>query len=199
MTEKPYRIKPINIYYHLYSGSKLASFNALKEVYEWAVQQKTSKLYASQYIKKGQGFYHTALGKTKNGFEIRNQGFLKTLRFDKKINIDIQRSKGVAGHNFDNNSDYITLDSSGKYELILKENNRSPYLIDSNGWVNKVNTHNNKYSFELKSNVALEADFFVPKSCNFQAIKHLKMKKTQNKLSISSTNKKGAKIVFLCQ
>jgi hypothetical protein len=39
MTEKPYRIKPINIYYHFYSGSKLAAFNALKEVYDWAIKQ----------------------------------------------------------------------------------------------------------------------------------------------------------------
>ena len=199
MTEKPYRIKPINVYYHFYAASKLASFTALKEVYDWAVKQKTSKLYASQYIKKGQDFYRTSLGKTKNGFEIRNQGFLRTLRFDKKINVDIKNSKGVAGHNFDNNSDYITLDSSGKYELILAKNNRSPYLIDSNGWVNKVYHSKNKYNFELESNVPLEANFFLPKSCRIQAIKHLKMKRIKNKLFISSKKEKGAKIVFLCQ
>ena len=199
MTGEPYRIKPINIYYHLYSGSKLASFNALKEVYEWAVKQKTSKLYASQYIKKGQGFYHTALGKTKNGFEIRNQGFLRTLRFDKKINIDITHSKGVAGHNFDNNSFYISLDSSGKYELALNKNNRSPYLIDSNGWVEKVQSTANKYSFELKSNVALEANFYLAKGCKYTINKSFKTKKVKNILSISTTKSKGATVVFLCQ
>ena len=214
MTEEPYRIKPINIYYHLYSGSKLASFSALKEVYDWAIKQKTSKLYASQYIKKGQGFYRTALGKTKNGFEIRNQGFLRTLRFDKKINIDIQNSKGIAGHNFDNNSSYVTLDSSGKYELILEKNKRSPYLIDANGWVEKVVNKQNKYSFELKSNVALEADFHLPKGCTYSlesetsvpnktrlkpSVPSFAKSLIKNKLSISSTKEKGAKIVFFCQ
>ncbi len=199
MTNKPYRVKPINIYYHFYAASKLASFSALKEIYEWAVKQKTSKLYASQYIKKGQGFYRTALGKIKNGFEIRNQGHLKTLRFDKKINIDIQKSKGIAGHNFDNNTSYITLDSTGKYELILNKNNRSPYLIDSNGWVDKVQNTENKYSFELKSNVALEANFHLAKGCKYQITKHFKSKKIKNILSISSRKSKGAKIVFFCQ
>jgi len=214
MTDKPYRIKPINIYYHLYSGSKLASFNALKEVYEYAIKQKTSKLYASQYIKKGQGFYHTALGRTKNGFEIRNQGFLRTLRFDKKINIDMQNSKGVAGHNFDNNSSYIILDNSGKYELILNKNNRSPYLKESNGWVEKVKSSQNKYAFELKANVALKADFYLPKGCTYAlesetsvpnktrlkpSVPNFSKNLIKNILSISSKKEKGAKIVFLCQ
>jgi hypothetical protein len=199
MTNKPYRIKPINIYYHFYAASKLASFNALKEIYEWATKQKTSKLYASQYIKKAQGFYRTALGKTRNGFEIRNQGHLKTLRFDKKINIDIQKSKGVAGYNFDNNSSYITLDNSGKYELNLNKNDRSPYLKDSNGWVKEVKKHEKKYSFELKANVPIEANFYLPKDCTYKIKKHFKTKKVKNILSISSKKEQGVKIVFFCQ
>ncbi|CAA6811870.1 MAG: Extracellular Matrix protein PelA [uncultured Sulfurovum sp.] len=199
MTNKPYRIKPINIYYHLYIASKQASFNSLKEVYTWAVKQKTSKLYASQYIKKGQDFYRTALGKTDHGFEIKNQGFLRTLRFDKKINVDIAHSKGVAGHNFDNNASYITLDSSGKYELILNKNKRSPQLIDSNGWVDSISTKQQRYAFKLKANVPLEANFYLPKNCRYLPNKKFKLKKSQQTLALSSLTAQGGTIVFLCQ
>ncbi len=200
MTEKPYRIKPINIYYHLYSGSKLASFNALKEVYEWAIEQKTSKLYASQYIKKVQGFYHTALGKTKNGFEIRNQGFLRTLRFDKKIAINMQKSRGVAGYNVQNNSTYITLDKRGKYELVLtKSSNDSPYLKDANGWVEEVKNKHLKYSFSLKANVPIEANFYLPKDCTYHLDKSFKSRKKNSTLTISTQDKRGVNLVFLCQ
>ncbi|CAA6824687.1 MAG: Extracellular Matrix protein PelA, partial [uncultured Sulfurovum sp.] len=199
MTEKPYRIKVLNIYYHLYSGSKLASFNALKEVYEWVIKQKTSKLYASQYIKKGQGFYRTALGKTDNGFEIRNQGFLRTLRFDKKININLQQSKGVAGHNFDNNSSYVSLDESGRYELVLNQDTPSPYLIDANGWVEKISIDEKKYTFKIKANIPLEANFRLLKNCKASAPKGFKLKKKNNILSLSSVRKKEVNIVFLCQ
>jgi hypothetical protein len=139
------------------------------------------------------------LGKTKNGFEIRNQGFLRTLRFDKKVNIDIKNSKGVAGHNFENNSSYITLDSSGKYELILNNNKYSPYLKDANGWVSSVKNTHNQYDFELKSNVPIEANFHLPKNCKYQVDKTFRTKKTANILSISSTKKKGVKIVFFCK
>jgi len=199
LTDKPYRVKPLNIYYHFYAASKLASFNALVEIYEWAMTQNTSKLYASQYIKKAQGFYRTALGKTKNGFEIRNQGFLRTLRFDKKIDLDIQKSQGVAGHNMENKSNYITLDSRGNYNLVLKKNTRSPHLKESNGWVKKVETHNNRYTFSLRANIPLEATFYVPKNCRYQHNNNLTAKQSKHELGISSLNDKGADIVFLCQ
>jgi hypothetical protein len=199
MTNKPYRVKPINIYYHFYAASKLASFNALLEIYEWAIQQKTSKLYASQYIKKAQGFYRTALGKTEEGFEVRNQGHLRTLRFDKKIDLNIQKSQGLAGHHYENTSSYVTLDRSGHYQLNLKKNNHSPYLIESNGWVEKIDVHNNQYTFILQANVPLEAKFHLPKSCTVTLPNHFKMHKIKQILTISSEQRKGAKVVLLCQ
>lgn len=199
MTDKPYRIKPINIYYHFYAASKLASFNALVKIYEWATEQKTSKLYASQYIKKAQGFYRTALGRTAQGFEIRNQGHLRTVRFDTKIEIDIEKSRGVAGKNVENQANYVTFDSRGNYELILNKNSRSPYLIESNGWVQRVHHHNKKYTFELEANVPLVTRFYLPKNCHYQKSSNLSIKQNQDELSVKSFNDKGAKIVFLCQ
>jgi len=199
MTNKPYRIKPLNLYYHFYIASQLASFNALKEVYAWVSQQKTSKLYASQYIKKAQGFYRTALGKTNNGFEIRNQGFLRTVRFDKNIDIDMQNSQGVAGHNFDNNASYVTLDGTGDYEIKMNKNTHSPYLVESNGWVKRVDIKQNRYQFNLQSNVPMEARFNVPKGCKYLANKNFKAKKAGDRLSISTQKEKEVKVVFLCQ
>ena len=195
MTNKPYRLKPIDLYYHYYSGSKLASLNALKEVYEWVMKQKTSKLYTSQYIKKGRGFYRTAIAKIKGGYEVRNSGFLRTVRFDKKISIDMRRSRGVAGFNFDNNSTYVTLDSSGEYKIILVKKTISPYLIDSNGWVSKVD----KNHFELKANMPIEANFYLPKGCSFKSNITMKSKKRNHKLSLNSKSKKGATVAFKCQ
>lgn len=199
MTNKPYRVKPINIYYHFYAASKLASFNALVEIYEWAIKQKTSKLYASQYIKKAQGFYRTALGRTEDGFEVRNQGNLRTLRFDTNVHIDVAQSQGVAGHHYENKSSYITLDKSGNYQLRRKKNNRSPYLIESNGWVEKVTVDNHQYSFILQANVPLEATFFLPKHCQVHIPKNFKMRKYKQTLTLSSEQAKGAKVVLLCQ
>ena len=195
MTNKPYRLKPIDLYYHFYSGSKLASLNALKEVYEWVIKQKTSKLYTSQYIKKGRGFYRTAIAKIKGGYEVCNSGFLRTVRFDKKISINIKKSRGVAGFNFDNNSTYVSLDGSGEYKIILAKKTSLPYLIDSNGWVDKVTNS----SFELKANMPIEANFHLPKGCNFKTNITIKSRQKHHLLSLSSKNKKEVTVVFKCK
>ena len=195
MTNKPYRLKPINLYYHLYAASKVASFNALKQAYEWVSKQTTSKLYASQYIKKGRGFYRTAIAKIEGGYALRNEGFMRTVRFDKKIAIDMKRSRGVAGFNFDNNSTYVTLDSSGAYTIILANKTLSPYLIDSNGWVKKVT----KKRFELKANMPIEANFYLPKGCHFKSNIALNHKINHHILSLHSKSKKGVTVVFKCQ
>ncbi len=37
LTEKPYRFKAVNIYYHSYSGTKVASLRALRKVYDYVL------------------------------------------------------------------------------------------------------------------------------------------------------------------
>jgi hypothetical protein len=201
MTEEPYRLKPINIYYHFYSGSKLASFNALDEVYSWAIKEKTSKLYASQYIKKARGFYRTAIATVEGGYEIRNSGFLRTVRFDSKIYIDIKQSQGIAGFKHHKNRTYVTLDSRENHfiKVISSQKGNTPYLIDSNGWVSKMVYKSNNYRFELKANVPLEANFYMPKKCLLTPIKGFKVKKNKNRLSILAQKREGVALAFKCQ
>ena len=200
VTEEPYRLKPINIYYHFYSGSKLASLKAVDDVYAWAIKEKTSKLYASQYIKKAHGFYRTAIAKRNKGFEIRNSGYLRTFRFDKSIVVDIKKSQGVAGYKPHKNSTYITLDAQKKSLIILdkKQKNPNPYLRDANGWVTKVEHKNNKFTFFLQANMGLEANFYQPKSCKLIQSKDFKVKKVKNNTFLSSA-KRRLKLVFECQ
>ena len=200
MTEEPYRLKPINIYYHFYSGSKLASFKALNDVYSWAIKQETSKLYASQYIRKGQGFYKTAIAKIEGGYEVRNAGYLRTVRFDKKIYVDMERSLGVAGFRHHKETTYITLDGREKHKIILSDTKKErPYLIDSNGWVSKVSHKNENYRFLLKSNVALEANFYMPKNCKIKHSKGFKFNKNKNILSVIALKYQGVLLAFKCQ
>jgi len=200
LTENPRRLKAMNIYYHLYSGSKVASIKALDEVYSYAMKQKTSKLYASQYIRKGKGFYHTALIKLgDNRYEIRNQGHLRTIRFDKKVIADIEKSRGVAGFNYKGDTTYITLDRRHSHTIQLTTQKYNPYLIDSNGWVERVSHKKNNYIFKLQANMPIEANFYMPKSCSFSLPKGIKAKRDKNRLSILSNSKKGATIVFKCK
>jgi len=200
LTEQPRRLKPINIYYHFYSGSKLASLKALEEVYDWAVAQKTSKLYASQYIKKARGFYRTAIAKIQGGYEIRNSGFLRTVRFDQLLNIDIKQSNHVAGFVHENGHTYVTLDHYPRHFIKTTQKKiHVPYLIDANGWVNTIQHKANQYHFVLEANVGLEANFHLPTSCHLQNSQGFKQQQSQQTLHLTSTTKRGASFVFQCQ
>ena len=200
MTEEPRRLKPINIYYHFYSGSKLASLKALNEVYTWAIKQKTSKLYSSQYIKKVKDFYATSIAKIDGGYEVRNSTYLRTLRIDKKIYINMHKSKGVAGFMHHKKSTYITLDQQKEHDVILSHQKPTlPYLKDANGWVERVDHQANRHTFALKSNMPLEANFYLPSNCNVRVDKGIKQKKVNHELSLKSNSIKGSNVVFICQ
>ena len=63
LTDKPLRLKPINIYYHTYSASKPASLKALKKVYDWALSQPVLPLHASAYARKVLDFNEQTLAR----------------------------------------------------------------------------------------------------------------------------------------
>lgn len=56
MTERPYRLKPIDIYYHTYSASKRASLEALHKVYRSVLAMPLHPVYASEYVARAQSF-----------------------------------------------------------------------------------------------------------------------------------------------
>ncbi|HHH19303.1 MAG TPA: hypothetical protein ENK86_02155 [Campylobacterales bacterium] len=200
MTEEPRRLKPINIYYHFYSGSKLASFHALKRIYDWAIQQKTSKLYASQYIQTAADFYRTAIAKIDGEYEVRNLGYLKTFRLEGTAHANIRASRGVAGYQHHNHQTYLTLDSRRERRIVLDtQPPSSPYLIESNGWVRSITQKGTHYRFTLDANVALEATFHLPKGC--QQISEIEGTVQHNgtQWHLQTEQNKGVRLVFDCR
>jgi len=54
LTDAPLRFKPIDIYYHMYSGTKVASLHALNEIFTAMLKQPVMPVYVSEYIQKVQ-------------------------------------------------------------------------------------------------------------------------------------------------
>lgn len=167
LTDKPIRLKPIDIYYHFYSGAKLASLNAVKDVYNWALKQEIIPLKVSEYIKKVLDFYNTTVIKKEDKWIIKTDGNIRTLRIDKSLGYpDLSLSKGVLGFYEYNNHRYIHLDGSGRYELVLNENPpKRFYLSQSNGRV--ISKKDNLYNF--KSYQPLKVKFANLKKCKVKS------------------------------
>lgn len=119
MTDEPRRLKPVNIYYHFYSASKLASLQALEDVYSWAMQQKLFPIYTSAYADKVLDFNRTVVARSKNGWLIRNHGDLRQVRLPVSAGYpDMTASRGVVGFFDHNDQRYIHLAPGG--EAFLK-------------------------------------------------------------------------------
>lgn len=184
LTEKPKRLKPISIYYHFYSGEKLASLNALKKVYNYAISQKTNPMFLSEYAARVLDFRQTAIMKMPEGFRIKNAGYLRTLRIPLKAGFpNIKESNGIVGFSNIAEEFYIHLDGSGDY--ILKLSDKKPetfYLISSNAQVESFQKDNNVYLIKLKSYVPLELNY----------------EKGKCELSIKKEDKYAAEIKAVC-
>lgn len=134
MTDSPRRLKPIDVYYHFYSGTKKASLGALDKVYRWALGQAVLNVYASEYVDKVLDFNRSVVARDGDAWLIRNQGDLRQMRLPKSAGFpDIAGSENVTGFNTHGEDDYIHLGPGGEARIRLGRTAPIvPYLQDAN-------------------------------------------------------------------
>lgn len=112
-TESPVRLKPFNIYYHMYSGQKPASVNALRKNLNAAREAEIAPIMASAYAALAEGFYTARfVPDGERRWRIVGRGDLATVRFDRAsfTGVDVARSVGVLGQRHHQGSLYVALD-----------------------------------------------------------------------------------------
>ncbi len=98
LTETPYRLKPVDIYYHVYAVTKTASLKALKDVYDWAAAQPLTPVHVTDYVRKVLDFNDFTVARTPEGYRLRGNGDLRTVRLPATGDSpDFAASRGVAG------------------------------------------------------------------------------------------------------
>ncbi|UCD11490.1 MAG: hypothetical protein JSU88_12745 [Nitrospinaceae bacterium] len=141
-TESPRRLKPMNIYYHMYSGQKEASLRALLDNLNYARAANVAPVSASHYAAIAEGFYSTELiSMGASEWRVKNRGRLNTLRFDDASGkaVDFEHSHGVVGQRHYQGSLYVALDADAREPVVALKghpaNNRyatsaRPYLLE---------------------------------------------------------------------
>lgn len=132
-TENPIRVQPVNIYYHYFSGEHVASLQALKVAYEYVRQHRLIPIVASRFPRIVTDYFATQLFAVPGGYQIKNQGELRTIRFDdEKRNVDLVRSRGVLGFIHERGSLYVTLDDGTDHVIYLTTAAPArPYVIST--------------------------------------------------------------------
>lgn len=132
----PRRIKPVNVYYHFYSGEREASIKALLEVLEYASSLEIHPVWSSHFSTIAQGFFTTKIYEVKEKhWRIEDRGELQTFRFDPPFDgtVDLNASKGVVGYRKFHDQLYVYLDKTvAKPEIVFQDSPRPlPYLVES--------------------------------------------------------------------
>lgn len=120
-TENPIRVKPVNVYYHYYSGERLAALKVVQQIYDEVLKQDLFMITAGEYASIANDFFETKMFQIAGGFRIQNQGHLRTIRFDhERRRLDLTRSRGVTGSHEYQGSRYVFLDESKTHTIFLK-------------------------------------------------------------------------------
>jgi len=199
LTEKPRRLKPIDIYYHFYSGSKKASLNALKYVFNWVLKQDINPMFTSQYIKKVMDYYAVSMAQENNRYLLDGMRDLHTVRFMQN-NFPYDKSKTVLGHNIINNETYISLDNSIKHKITKSAIHKDyPYLKSANALVTKHLAKNGKEITHFKGFINIKLTYFIPNECHLRtSAKPIKQLKKDNFITMQF-NKKEVTTYVQCR
>ena len=152
-TGAPRRLKPFNLYYHMYSGERLASLNAVRANLAYARSLPLAPIETSRFSRIVDGFYHVAFEPAgARAWRVLHRGALQTIRFDgTREAVDFERSRGVIGQRYDLGSLYVALDEAVESPVIvlkpagapiaagaLEPREPTPYLIESRWRVSGV-------------------------------------------------------------
>lgn len=136
LTDAPYRLKPIDIYFHTYSASKPASLHALDRVFRWALAHETTPVYVSDYIRKVLDFNRLVVARTPDGWRVRGAENLRQLRAPAALGQpDPGASVAVAGFNRHGGNHYLHLAASEAEIRLRPAAAPAPYLVSANARV----------------------------------------------------------------
>jgi polysaccharide biosynthesis protein PelA len=181
-TEVPVRIKPKNVYYHMYSGERQASLRALLSNLKAAESEPIAPIAASDYARIALGFYSTRitdLGDRR--WRITDRGRLSTLRLDRAsdVGVDFARSTGVIGQQHFQGSLYIALDPAVAEAIVavapLARTDVPPpadraYLIESRWQVERLDRSGDRFSFRAWGFGAGAMTWKVPASGRYEVV-----------------------------
>ncbi len=166
LTDEPRRLKPIDIYYHFYSGSEMASLKALQHVYDWSMRQEVLPVWVSAYVDKVQAYYKGVVGRNMDGgWLLRAPSALRTVRIPKQLGWpDLSRSSGVIGVRNLDQGRYVHLAPGERHQLYLaRARPKQPFLEYANAPVRYWKAEGQRIRFRLSGH--LPVVFSVNRPC----------------------------------
>lgn len=134
LTDSPRRLRAINLYYHFYSGTKLASIKAMADIYNYMDEQQPMSLWMGDYLRRVRGLYEGSSARTLDGrWQLRALQGTRTVRLDEAQGWpDLARSQGVAGVRDLPQGRYVHLSSDRALLALRSSRDPAPALEQAN-------------------------------------------------------------------
>ena len=174
LTDRPRRLKPINIYYHTYAASKRASIAALHKVYRWALDQRAMNIYASEYAAKVIDFMRMTVSRNVLSVQpewiVRGAGDLRTVRLPVSAGFpDIAASRNVAGHADHDGERYLHLAGSEARIRLSPASETRPWLAEANARISALTSTADSLVFTLTGHMPIAFSLGDAAGCKVQA------------------------------
>ena len=177
LTDAPYRLKPIDIYFHAYSATKQASLRALDRVFKWAMGQETTPVHVSDYIRKVLDFNSMVVARTRDGWLVRGAGDVRELRAPLALGQPVlDDNAGVAGFNRYRDGQYLHIAGNEANIRFSKSAAAVPYLVSANARITRLTSataaDGKTLVLALQGQVPLKFDLALGKHCTVLADGH---------------------------
>lgn len=182
-TESPRRLKPFNVYYHMYSGEKDASLAALLQNLKLARQMSLVPVAASRYAAMADDFFGVEIVRTgAQSWRIANRGEVQTVRFDQAegLAVDALNSTGVLGAvRHGSGALYVSLDAAVPEATVALKNQRSSpgqeerrivQLVSSRWLIRAFDRSSCDFAFEAEGFGSGEMVFEAPAGQRYEVI-----------------------------
>ncbi|MCW8329350.1 endo alpha-1,4 polygalactosaminidase [Photobacterium sp. SDRW27] len=165
----PRRLKTISIYYHMYSGAYPASLKGLIDVYDWAIKQKTTPLYLSEYAQRASSLYETGLAKTLDGgWQITSSG-ISSIRLPHQLGYPNTVLSNIAGWDYGLDGKYLILKSPRSTVVLNTKPDNRVRLKSANGKLIRWNKIDNTIKWAFQSHVPLEFEVANGSGCQIES------------------------------
>ncbi|MGR5078647.1 endo alpha-1,4 polygalactosaminidase [Photobacterium swingsii] len=188
---EPRRLKTISIYYHMYSGAYPASLKGLTNVYDWAIRQKATPLYLSEYAERARTLYETGLSKTLSGEWLITSTGIKSIRAPYRLGYPVTPTSELAGWNQGPDGNYLMLTKTRTRLQFSTTQSNAPRLQSANAQLTKWLAQGSTIHWAFNSHVPFEMELTNMNHCTLRSNKALaKTQLPSNRVRYQS-NKNG--------
>ena len=164
-TETPRRLKPVNVYYHFYTGQHLSSLRAMEKIQRWVLSHPLHSLTTLQFAKLTRDSYSTKIFDLgPRHWMMQNAGLLRTYRLPAYLGKpDLEHCHGITGWTVTGDQMYLHTDGTPLCELTLVDTEATIpahlFLVESSAEISFQKRTRSQVEFEAEDLRPIEMVF----------------------------------------